>query len=223
MLRILPVSKPAALPLPGDRFSPTSEHAASQHPWAQSGGERAVDVCGGLRVLGIEGIDLLKACWPHEGEAAALVRRLKYHRDTAAVTVIADALAAIAPDSSEVGLLTWVPCTPQRRRTRGFDPAELLARALARRLRRQAKPSLHRFDAEPQTARDKRGRLEGPSLVPRARRRRLSRRVLVVDDVCTTGSTLRVAAGALRSAGAGEIAAVVATAVRQRSQAESSS
>ena len=213
-----------ARPLSGDRISPTCGHVAPHGSWAQaagaqSSGARAFGI-GGLQVLGVEGIDLLKACWLHEGEAAALVRRLKYRRDTAAVTAIADALEAISPDSSEFGLLTWAPCTPQRRRSRGFDPAELLARALARRLRSQARSALRRFDAEPQTSRDKRGRLEGPSLMIRARHRRLSGRVLVVDDVCTTGSTLRVAARALRSAGAGAVAAVVATAARQHSQAD---
>ena len=102
-----------------------------------------------------------------------------------------------------------VPCSPMRRAQRGFDPAELLARALARRLRLRACRLLRRLDDEPQTARSREGRLAGPRLV--IGRGCIRGSVLVVDDVCTTGSTLRVAAAALRAGGAAAVVAAVAT------------
>lgn len=154
----------------------------------------------------VAGLDDFAACWIHAGEAAALIRSLKYGRSTAQVTPIAARMAAVAPAAE---MVTWVPCTPERRRRRGFDPAELLARALARRLDLPVRGSLRRLDQQPQTARSRAGRLAGPEL--RVRRARIGGRVLVVDDVCTTGSTLRTAAAALRSAGAGSVAAAVAT------------
>lgn len=154
----------------------------------------------------VAGLDAFAACWIHTGEAAALVRSLKYGRSTAQVTPIAARMAAVAPAADVV---TWVPCTPERRRRRGFDPAELLARALARRMGLPVRGSLRRLDQQPQTARSRAGRLAGPDL--RVRRARIGGRVLVVDDVCTTGSTLRTAAAALHSAGAGSVAAAVAT------------
>ena len=157
----------------------------------------------------IEGVDELWAGWCHEGAAAELVRALKYGRLTAAVTPIADRMALVANGARAAGLVTWVPCSPTRRRERGFDPAELLARALARRLRIRSRSLLCRLDDEPQTARTREGRLAGPRLA--VRRGRVRGLVLVVDDVCTTGSTLRVAAAALRAGGAAAVVAAVAT------------
>ena len=157
----------------------------------------------------IDGVDEMWSGWCHEGAAADLVRALKYRRITAAVTPIADRMASVAAAARAADMVTWVPCSPTRRTERGFDPAELLARALARRLGLRARPLLRRLDDEPQTARSRKGRLAGPRLV--VRRARVQGSVLVVDDVCATGSTLRVAAAALRAGGASEVLAAVAT------------
>ena len=162
-----------------------------------------------MQVPAIEGVDEMWSGWCHEGGAADLVRALKYRRVTAAVTPIADGMASVAGAARAADVVTWVPCSPTRRTERGFDPAELLARALARRLGLRARRLLRRLDDEPQTARSREGRLAGPRLV--APRGRAQGSVLVVDDVCTTGSTLRVAAAALRAAGATEVVAAVAT------------
>ena len=157
----------------------------------------------------IEGVDEMWVGWCHEGGAAELVRALKYGRITAAVTPIADRMASAIPAAQAADVVTWVPCSPTRRTERGFDPAELLARAVARRLRLRARRTLRRLDDEPQTARSRQGRLAGPRLV--VQRGRVRGLVLVVDDVCTTGSTLRVAAVALRAGGASAVVAAVAT------------
>ena len=162
-----------------------------------------------MQELRIDGVDEVWAGWRHEGEAADRVRALKYGRATRLVTPVADRMAAAVPVPPPAEMVTWVPCSPTRRKDRGFDPAELLARAVARRLGLRARPMLRRLDDQPQTARTLAGRLAGPELA--VRRRLDAGAVLVVDDVCTTGSTLRAAAAALREAGATAVVAAVAT------------
>ena len=155
-----------------------------------------------------DSLDELISVWPHEGRAADLVCSLKYGRTTAAVTELAAAMAEASPT---VDVVTWVPASPSRRRQRGFDQGELLARALARRRRTPVRRLLRRSDDDPQTGRDLDGRADGPDLAACGPRLRSQPRVLVVDDVSTTGTTLRCAASVLRSRGAGCVFGLVAT------------
>jgi predicted amidophosphoribosyltransferase len=148
------------------------------------------------------------AIWAHCGRQAELVRELKYGRATSVVTELADAMAARAPVAD---IVTWVPASTARRRRRGFDQGELLARAIARRRGVRVARLLRRRDDEAQTSRDLEGRLAGPEFVSAGRRLRFEPRVLLIDDVCTTGSTLRAAASVLLRRGAGEIVGLVAT------------
>ncbi|MCY3851017.1 MAG: hypothetical protein OXF75_09485 [Acidimicrobiaceae bacterium] len=150
----------------------------------------------------------LISVWPHEGRAAELVCRLKYGRATAAVSELAQAMADVSP---EADLVTWIPASPSRRRRRGFDQGELLARALARRRRVRIRRLLRRSDDDPQTGRDRDGRVVGPAFKSCGPVLRSSPTVLVVDDVSTTGTTLRCAAALLRSRGAGAVYGLVAT------------
>ena len=152
--------------------------------------------------------DHIIAVWPHDDRPADLVRELKYGRATTVITELADAMAGIAPTAD---LVTWVPASPQRRRQRGFDQGELLARAIARRLGLPVRKALRRTDDVPQTARELAGRLQGPAFAHRGRRLRFSPRVLLIDDVCTTGSTVRAATDVLRARGAAQVIGLVAT------------
>jgi predicted amidophosphoribosyltransferase len=153
----------------------------------------------------------LVAVWPHQGAAAELVRELKYGRATAVVTDLVEAMAEVAPHTDVVA---WVPASRDRRRRRGFDQGELLARAIARRLGLPVRRALRRTDNVAQTARELAGRLAGPEFAPAGRRFVFKPRVLLVDDVFTTGSTMRSAASVLRSRGAGEVIGLVATKAR---------
>ncbi len=161
-----------------------------------------------IRVGEASDLDELVWCWPHDGEAAEMVRRLKYGRATAAVSALAAPMAAVAPPAD---LVTWVPATPRRRRDRGFDQGELLARAIARRVGVRARRLLRRVDNQAQTGRNRDGRIEGPTLVSAGRLLRLGPSVLLVDDVSTTGATLAAGARVLRDHGALRVLGLVAT------------
>jgi predicted amidophosphoribosyltransferase len=100
-----------------------------------------------------------------------------------------------------------VPASPLRIRRRGFDPAELIAAALARELGLVLAPCLRRRHGPRQGGRPRAARLEAP---PRVRAMApVPRRALIVDDVLTTGATVGACAAALRSAGCAEVEAAV--------------
>ena len=152
------------------------------------------------------GLDGVAALLAYRGPGRELVARLKYRNGRAAVAWLALGMAGLAPADSQA--VTWVPTTPVRRRRRGFDQAELLARAVARRLGLPCRPMLRRHRGPAQTGQPLEARRQGPRLEPG--RVGPPRRVLLVDDVVTSGATLAAAAAALRRAGAVEVHAVLA-------------
>jgi len=111
---------------------------------------------------------------------------------------------------SAVDVVTWAPTSRRRRRRRGFDQAELVARRVAAQLGVPCRRLLERQGGVAQTGLDRATRLHGP--VFRASPAATGQRVVVIDDVATTGSTLRSAEAALQSAGARSVQrAAVAT------------
>lgn len=125
----------------------------------------------------------------------------------------------------EVALVP-VPSTGAARRRRGDDPNRRLLTAALAGLRRRGAPAVglpvlkhvrRVGDQAGLDAEGRRGNLDGALAVPRARARRLGgHRLIVVDDVMTTGATLAEAARALRAAGAEVIAAVTVAATPRR-------
>ena len=157
------------------------------------------------------GVDRWLAPFAYEGVARELVARVKYWRTRATVPWLAERMARLvvtAGAHSAAELVTWTPTTTPRRRARGFDHAEVLARALARELGLTVRPTLRRRPGPPQTGRPAASRRAGPRFD--ARPGVLPRRVLLVDDVATTGATIAAAAEALRRAGATSVIAVTA-------------
>jgi len=148
----------------------------------------------------------------YEGAAAALVRALKYRGAVALADPMAAQLAANAPPGllERPAELVPVPLHPARRRRRGYNQAEQLACALARRRGLNVSDVLVRSGpAIRQVGRDRSQRLRGVmGSVEPARGASIPTRVVLVDDVATTGATLRACAAALSAGGARSVRAI---------------
>ena len=154
------------------------------------------------------GVDRLLALFAYDGAGREIVARLKYRNARASAPWLAAQLVALLAGAClpAIDLVTWVPTTAGRRRQRGFDQAELLARRVARRARLPpARLLVH--GADHQTGRSAAARRAGVVVLPR-RPVPTGAHVLLVDDVVTTGATMSVAGQALRSAGAAAVTAI---------------
>jgi len=158
--------------------------------------------------------DRLIALWPYAPPLDAVIRGLKFRRLEYLGGHLATEMAARARlEGLEADLVVWVPLHWRRHLGRGYNQAERIARPLADALHLPARRALVRRRATPaqtslapaQRAANLRGALRA-----RARVQIAGKHVLLVDDVYTTGSTLRAAAASLGDAGATRITAIVA-------------
>lgn len=159
-------------------------------------------------------ITTVRAPFRYEGPAREAIHRLKFTgwRDVAAA--LASAIAACDREAP-ADVITWVPLSRRRLAERGYDQARALAVALAHETGTPVVRLLRRTIATgPQARRAGADRLDAMrgAFVPS---RDVPDRVLLVDDVLTTGATAAACAQALREAGAHEVhVAVAARAVR---------
>ena len=141
----------------------------------------------------------------HDGALRSAILALKNRNRDDLATPLAARLAAMVasePWAHSIDALCWVPSHPLRRLRRPWAAPELLARSMAQKLKRPARRLLSRHGLHRQTGRTRSRRLDLPhtSFVAAAGCR--DRRLLLVDDVTTTGTTIHRAVRALRDAGA---------------------
>jgi len=159
------------------------------------------------------GLASCAALLDYDGAGRELVARLKYRNARSSVPFLVEGMSALV-GGRPVDVVTWAPTTRARRRRRGFDQSELLARGVARHMGRPARPLLRRPAGAPQTGRTAGERWSGVRFSVTARRLPAGARVLLVDDVVTSGATLAAGARALLVAGASEVHAVAAARAR---------
>lgn len=145
-----------------------------------------------------------------DGAARSAVHRLKFSGWRPVAAALAGAMAAVADGFAPDHVVAWIPLSRRRRAQRGFDQAELLARAVAAQRGTRAVPLLRRIrDSGPQAKRGgeaRRSALRGSFALARP----APGRVLLVDDVLTTGSTAAACANVLLRGGAEEVALLTA-------------
>jgi ComF family protein len=158
------------------------------------------------------GLDALVVPFAYTGVVREVIARAKYRQRHAALAWLADAMTrslerSTAPPPTVV---TWAPTTASRRRARGFDQAEVLARAVARSGSRPCRDLLRRLGDDHQTGHTRAERIHTPGFAPRCTTALAGATVLVVDDVVTTGATLGAAAAAVRTAGVEQVIGLAA-------------
>jgi len=185
-----------------------SASPAPRDPCAACGRPGSVRPCPMCDVAGAP--DRLLAGHLLEGPLREAVHRFKYGDRPQLARPLAGLMGPVV-DALPGGALVPVPLHPRRRRQRGYNQAELLARELADRSGRGLWLGLvRRRETAPQVGQSgeaRRARLEGAFAVTV----RPPREVVLVDDVVTTGATLLAAAAALQGAGAARVIAIAAT------------
>ena len=157
------------------------------------------------------------SAYRHDAGARDLVHALKYGADRAAAIPLAEGMAAVfaqEPQLARCEVLVFVPAHPTRKRERGYNQAEVLCDAFAELCGlSMARGALCRVKPNgSQVGKNREERLQnvrGVFAVADASAFQ-HRRVLLLDDVLTTGATSQACAEILLEAGASEVAVLTA-------------
>ena len=167
-------------------------------------------------------LDSFAAVWYYEGSVRGSLLRFKFHgaRSYAASygRLLAMRLRETYPE--EFDILTWVPVSRLRKLRRGYDQVELLARAVGRELDMEPVPTLRKIRHNRQQSRiaddaKRRANVLGayrvtdPALIR-------GKRVLLLDDILTTGATVGECARMLLTEGAKEVHCAAVAAARKQ-------
>ena len=147
----------------------------------------------------------------YAGPAEKGIKALKFGKKSWRAKVFARYIAQAAAEqlSGEFDAVTYVPVSARRNFERGFDQARLLAEETAKIWGVRAEPTLRkirhtRAQSSLKDPAQRKKNAAGAYAVPHPDRVQ-GRRFLLIDDVCTTGSTLSAAADALMAAGAARV------------------
>ena len=167
---------------------------------------------------GPDGLRCAGAVW-YEGTVRDALLRFKFEGAAEAAEPLGELLARCAAEQfgGEFDTVTWVPVSRKRLRSRGYDQAERLARTACRLWETEPVRHLEKvMDNPPQSGLNEAAARRANVLgVYDAVGEVEGKRILLVDDICTTGSTLAECVRVLEDAGAASVVCAVVAFTRQ--------
>lgn len=150
----------------------------------------------------------------YEGSVREAVRRFKFRGGVSAAGPLGELVVQAAAErfSGEFDAVTWVPVSAKRLRKRGYDQSRLLAESACKLWGVEPERLLRKIRDNPaQSGLESAGdRWKNVRDVYEALGDPAGKRVLLIDDVCSTGATLVSAAGTLLAAGAAGVVCAAA-------------
>jgi ComF family protein len=169
--------------------------------------------------LGLNGFDAAYSFGLYENELRRLIHLFKYGRIQTLAQPLGRMLASALPREEQFDLLVPMPMHWIRRWRRGFNQAELLAGELSRRTHldvRQAVQRVHHRQAQAGLTNSKRRLNVAGAFRVRNAKGIEGKRVLLIDDVMTTGATASACARVLKRAGAAHVSLLTVGRVDRR-------
>lgn len=155
---------------------------------------------------------LLVACHFEEGPIRSALHKFKYGGAHELGHILAGTLATVVPKNlaPDAWVIVPIPAHRERVRSRGYNPPQLLANDLAKVLGYKVVRGLEKHVATtPQVEASRVERLEKVRYSMRTSSKLPAKRVILVDDVATTGATLEEGARVLREAGVKQVIGLV--------------
>lgn len=144
-----------------------------------------------------------------QAELKALIDSYKFDAMRSASRPLAELVLAVLPVLPEGTVVTVVPTTAAHNRERGFDHMERIGREVARLRGLPFSPLLHRKTGGTQHFKTKRERLKAARGAFEVIPGEMPEHVLVIDDILTTGATMRAVLEKLKAAGVTSLYGVI--------------
>ena len=166
-------------------------------------------------------VDMARSVYEYEDPVNLLVQRLKYGGERYLAEVFAKEMQPLYFKAiGYADCIVFVPMTDKRKKQRGYNQSEELAKSLAKLIEVPIEGDVlvKTKDTDSQVGLERRERLKNVKGSISVRNRALIRnkRVMIIDDVMTTGATLEVIAEKLKDAGASEVVAITVASVTSK-------